>query len=298
MRTRPSVIAALATRRLRRGRRARDCRPDADEDHAAGGSVVHHLPRHRASGLAVTGTSNGKSDKVDLRCDGTIALVLKPGLIPNAAGVFSTTVVRCGHGEARRAVLRAARRAGRLKPTTSPSFAGPRLLVGDVHLVTVKGGPSNGAVVDYRVRAPQLSGRGGVRVDRQLRRRGIGDVLGDVRHLGRHLRLLRAARQHDRCAVRDPGRRCELVHLGRRRLALHVPGAERQPARPDAAGTRGEHGSRPRATPPSASPRSSSSAPPTQPPGPSTRRRAPASRPPASGSTARSRRAATGASPR
>jgi hypothetical protein len=46
------------------------------------------------------------------------------------------------------------------KATADPAFAGTRLLIGDVRLVTVKGGPSDGAVVDYRVRAPQLAGRG------------------------------------------------------------------------------------------------------------------------------------------
>ncbi len=40
--------------------------------------------------------------------------------------------------------------------STSSHFAGPRLLVGDVRLITNK----TGAVIDYRVRAPQINGRG------------------------------------------------------------------------------------------------------------------------------------------
>lgn len=117
-------------------------------------------PATGASGLAVTGTSNGKSARIDLRCDGTIAIVLKAGVIPNASGVFSTTISALNMSRlgGQWCVLRAVPAGS--KATTAPAFAGPRLLVGDVRLVTVKGGPSNGAVVDYRVRTPQLAGRG------------------------------------------------------------------------------------------------------------------------------------------
>jgi hypothetical protein len=117
-------------------------------------------PATGASGLAVTGTSNGKSDKIDLRCDGSIALVLKAGVIPNTSGVFSTTISAATMAKlgGQSCVLRAVPAGS--AATTSPSFPGPRLLIGDVRTVLVKGGPSNGAVVDYRVRAPQLTGRG------------------------------------------------------------------------------------------------------------------------------------------
>jgi PASTA domain len=115
-------------------------------------------PATGASGLAVTGTSNGKTAKVDLRCDGTIAIVLKAGVIPNASGVFSTTIsaINMAKVAGQSCVLRAVPAGAK----ASTPFVGPRLLVGDVRLITVKGGPSNGAVVDYRVRAPQLTGRG------------------------------------------------------------------------------------------------------------------------------------------
>lgn len=117
-------------------------------------------PATGTSGLAVTGTSNDRSSKIDLRCDGTVALVLKANVIPNTSGVFSTTIAatvmaRLG-GQS--CVLRAVPAGS--KPTTAPGFAGSRLLIGDVRDVTVKGGPSNGVLVDYRVRAPQLAGRG------------------------------------------------------------------------------------------------------------------------------------------
>jgi hypothetical protein len=160
MRTRPPVIAVLALAAFGAVAGPATAAPTQTKITLPADPSYITYPATGPSGLAVTGTSNGKSDKVDLRCDGTIALVLKPGVIPNAAGVFSTTVAAATMTKlgGQSCVLRAVPAGS--KPTTSPSFAGPRLLVGDVRLVTVKGGPSNGAVVDYRVRAPQLSGRG------------------------------------------------------------------------------------------------------------------------------------------
>ena len=117
-------------------------------------------PATGASGLAVTGTSNDKGSKIDLRCDGTVAVVVKGGVIPNASGVFSTTIAasKMASLAGQSCVLRAVPVG--TNPPASTSFAGPRLVIGDVQLVTVKGGPSNGAVVDYRVRTPQLTGHG------------------------------------------------------------------------------------------------------------------------------------------
>ena len=119
--------------------------------------VYPNLARQMTS-LRSTSCGYGKTDKVDLRCDGTIALVLKAGVAPNSSGVFSTTIsaVNMAKVAGQSCVLRAVPAGG--KP--SAAFVGPRLLIGDVRLITVKGGPSNGAVVDYRVRAPQLTGRG------------------------------------------------------------------------------------------------------------------------------------------
>lgn len=160
MRTRPSVIAVLALAALGALAGPATAAPTQTKIVLPADPSYIMYPATGPSGLAVTGTSNGKSDKIDLRCDGTIALVLKPNLIPNAAGVFSTTVAAATMAKlgGQSCVLRAVPAGS--PPTANPSFAGPRLLVGDVTLVTVKGGPSNGAVVDYRVRAPQLAGRG------------------------------------------------------------------------------------------------------------------------------------------
>jgi hypothetical protein len=105
--------------------------------------------------LAVTGTSNGKTAKIDLRCDGTVGLVVKAGVAPNAAGAFGTTISAATMAKlvGQSCVLRA---VPANHASTSAHFAGVRLLVGDVRLVALK----SGAVIDYRVRAPQLTGRG------------------------------------------------------------------------------------------------------------------------------------------
>ena len=98
-------------------------------------------PATGASGLAVTGTSNDKSSKIDLRCDGTVSLVLKANVTPNASGVFSTTIdasvmARLG---GQYCVLRAVPAGS--KATTDPGFAGPRLLIGDVRARDGQGRP-------------------------------------------------------------------------------------------------------------------------------------------------------------
>ena len=227
----------------------------------------------------MTGTSNGKSDKIDLRCDGTIALVLKAGSIPNTSGVFSTTIAAATMAKlgGQSCVLRAVPAGS--KATTSPAFAGPRLLVGDVRLVTVKGGPSNGAVVDYRVRAPPAARPRRLRVGRQLRRRGLGDVLAELRR-PRPTSSPAPARLANtigaQSAIQVDG--AERVHLGRRGVALHRR-RRRAPTCPACRRSRSRSApTRRPATRRSASPRSSSSARPTRPRGPSTRPPAPASR--------------------
>jgi hypothetical protein len=160
MRTRPSLIALLAIGALGALAAPAIAAPTQTKITLPADPSYITYPATGASGLAVTGTSNGKGDKVDLRCDGTIGLVLKAGVEPNTSGVFSTTVAAVTMAKlgGQSCVLRAVPAGS--KATTNPAFAGPRLMVGDVRLVTIKGGPSNGAVVDYRVRAPQLTGRG------------------------------------------------------------------------------------------------------------------------------------------
>jgi hypothetical protein len=113
------------------------------------------FPSTGAASLAVAGVSNGKTAKIDLRCDGTVGLVVKANVAPNAAGAFGTTISAATMAKlaGQSCVLRA---VPANHASTSSHFAGPRLVVGDVRLITAK----SGAVVDYRVRAAQLSGRG------------------------------------------------------------------------------------------------------------------------------------------
>jgi hypothetical protein len=112
-------------------------------------------PSTGAASLAVVGTSNGKTAKVDIRCDGTTGLLLKANVTPNAAGAFGTTVSAATMSKlvGQACILRA---VPANHVSTSSHFAGPRLVIGDLRLITNKAG----AVIDYRVRAPQLSGRG------------------------------------------------------------------------------------------------------------------------------------------
>jgi PASTA domain len=108
-----------------------------------------------AASLAIGGVSNGKTARVDIRCDGTISLLLKANVTPNAAGAFGTTISAATMAKlaGQYCILRAVP-ANHI--STSAHFGGPRLLVGDLRLITNK----TGAVIDYRVRAPQINGRG------------------------------------------------------------------------------------------------------------------------------------------
>jgi hypothetical protein len=112
-------------------------------------------PATGAASLAVGGTSNGKTAKVDIRCDGTIGLLLKANVTPNAAGAFGTTISAAAMVKlaGQSCVLRA---VPANHVSTSSHYTGPRLLVGDLRLITNR----TGAVIDYRVRAPQINGRG------------------------------------------------------------------------------------------------------------------------------------------
>ena len=116
MRTRPALVGLLAVAALSALAAPAIAAPTATKIALPADPSYITYPATGASGLAVTGTSNGKSDKIDLRCDGTIALVLKAGVIPNSSGVFSTTVAAATMAKlgGQSCVLRAV-------PTGSPS---------------------------------------------------------------------------------------------------------------------------------------------------------------------------------
>ena len=180
MRTRPTLIAVLALGVLGALAGPALAAPTQSKITLPADPSYITYPATGASGLAVTGQTNGKSDKIDLRCDGTIALVLKAGLTPNTSGVFSTTIAAVTMAKlgGQSCVLRAVPAGS--KATTSPAFAGPRLLVGDVRARDRQGRP----LERRRRRLPRACAPARrprrVRLDRQLRRRGIGDVLGDA----------------------------------------------------------------------------------------------------------------------
>ena len=92
MRTRISIPALVAIGAL--GALAGPALAAPSETHIttpADPAFITYAPTGAAS-LAVGGTSNGKTAKVDIRCDGTIGLVLKANVTPNAAGTFGTTI--------------------------------------------------------------------------------------------------------------------------------------------------------------------------------------------------------------
>ena len=228
MRTRPTVAALARDRRPRRARRACARRPDRDEDHAARRPVVHHVPRDRRLGPR-RHRHVERQDRQDrpalrrhdrARPEGRSRAERERGLLDDD--------LRRQHGEARRPVVRAARRA-RGPARRAARFAGPRLLVGDVRLITLKGGPSNGTVIDYRVRAPQLTGRGVYSSIGSCGVQGSATFSASFT-LVRCLHLRRSAREHDRRAVGDPGRRRERVRLRGGGHALQRR-RERQPSR-------------------------------------------------------------------
>jgi hypothetical protein len=108
-----------------------------------------------ASSLAVTGSSNGGRAKLDIRCDGTTSILLKPDVVPNGHGNFGTTIP--ASTMAKLAGQYCSLHAVPANSTSgSPGFAGVRLAVASLALGTVK----SGAIINYRVKAPQISGRG------------------------------------------------------------------------------------------------------------------------------------------
>ena len=283
-------------RRARRLRGACSCSPDGDPDHVARRSLVHHLSCDGADEPRRHGDdANGKTAKVDLRCDGTVGLVVKANVAPNAAGDFSTTIAPATMAKlvAQSCVLRA---VPANHPSTSPAFAGVRLLVGDVRLIALKGGPGNGGVIDYRVRAPQLTGRGMYASAGTCGVQGSAtfsagfttsdDVFTCAARLANTIGA-RSAIQVDGVNSFTPAGAATLFAAARRSrtyptgpltVAVSTRPGDGQPDDPRVR-------------------RRSSSARPTRRRGPSIRRPAPASCPRASGSIARSRRAPTVGSP-
>ena len=109
--------------------------------------------------LKISGTSNGGTDRLDLRCEGAADVVVDGNVRPTAAGVWTVTL--------------AAAAVSRLTPRTCylhavphnnnganrTAFPGKRVMFQRSRVTAVVGGPNNGVPYDYRYWAPQLNGR-------------------------------------------------------------------------------------------------------------------------------------------
>ena len=148
---------------------------------------------------------------------------------------FGTTIPAATMAKLARPVLRPARRPGRITPRRARSSRAPRLLVGDLRLITNK----TGAVIDYRVRAPQINGRGIYSSAGSCGLLGSATFSSELHDLGRRLHLRRPPRQHDRRALGAAGRRRELLTPRRRQRRSSARRA--RPRRAAAADGRREH---------------------------------------------------------
>jgi hypothetical protein len=109
--------------------------------------------------LKVSGTSNGGTGRLDLRCEGAAAPVVDANVRPTAAGVWTTTL-------SSDAVSRLTPRTCYLHAvphgnpgTNHTAFAGKRIMFQRSRVTAVVGGPNNGVPYDFRYWAPQLLGR-------------------------------------------------------------------------------------------------------------------------------------------
>ena len=109
--------------------------------------------------LKVSGTSNGGTGRLDLRCEGAATPVVDANVRPTAAGVWTTTL-------ASDAVSRLTPRTCYLHAvphgnpgTNHTAFPGKRIMFQRSRVTAVVGGPNNGVPYDFRYWAPQLLGR-------------------------------------------------------------------------------------------------------------------------------------------
>ena len=108
------------------------------------------------------------------------------------------------------------------KATTSPAFAGPRLLIGDVRLVTVKGGPPtapSSTTACARPSSPaaastRRSATAACRARRRSRRPSSPRSTSSPARRGSRTRSARSRRSRSTA---------QRVHLRRRGLAVHAP---------------------------------------------------------------------------
>src|SRR5690349_573540 len=109
--------------------------------------------------VTVTGTSNGGSAHVDLRCDATHSLLVHANIAPNGSGAFSYTLsarelsVIVGHTCTLRALPHNA------VPRNRGPFAGPVVAASELSLRAIPAGGSAGPLADFTYVSAQLEGR-------------------------------------------------------------------------------------------------------------------------------------------
>ncbi len=109
--------------------------------------------------VVVTGTSNGGSASLDLRCDASRSTLVHSGIVPHSSGSFSYRLsarelsIIVGHT----CVLRALPHAS--VPRNRSPFAGPVMAVSELSLRSIPAGGSAGPLADFTYTATQLEGR-------------------------------------------------------------------------------------------------------------------------------------------
>ena len=110
--------------------------------------------------LAVSGTSNGGVNLIDIRCEGSNKPLLASKVKPAATGAWTVTLpakalqVNIG----RTCYLHAVRTGN--NGANHTTYPGRRLIIQGTRVTAISGGPNNGVPYDFRYTAPQLSGRG------------------------------------------------------------------------------------------------------------------------------------------
>jgi hypothetical protein len=109
--------------------------------------------------LRVSGTSNGGTGRLDLRCEGAAAPVVDDNVRPTIAGVWTTTLspTSVSRLTPRTCFLHAVPHGN--PGTNHTAFAGKRIMFQRSRVTAVVGGPNNGVPYDFRYWAPQLLGR-------------------------------------------------------------------------------------------------------------------------------------------
>ena len=109
--------------------------------------------------LTVSGTSNGGTGRLDLRCEGAPTPVVNDNVRPTAAGVWTIALSPAAVSALtpRTCYLHAVPHGN--AGTNHTAFPGKRVMFQRSRVTAIVGGPNNGVPYDFRYWAPQLDGR-------------------------------------------------------------------------------------------------------------------------------------------